>query len=126
MNAVLSEIKDLNKGISQFNEGNYCGAHEAWEDLWFNEKDADEQNFLHGLILAAGSFQHYIRRECKGANDLLLKSIPLLQAGLNAHPNLRLFDFIQALDSLRHEFSSCSFAVDTTSLPKIARMYIYC
>jgi hypothetical protein len=76
--------------------------------------------------MVTGSFHHYIRRECRGAYELLIKSIPLLQAGLNAHPNLRLFDFIQALDGLQDDFNSCSFIVDDESLPKLARTYIYC
>ncbi len=116
----------MEKGISLFNDGKYFDAHEAWEDIWLDEKDPDETNFLQGLLMVTGSFHHYIRRECKGAFELLIKSIPLLRAGLNAHPNLRLFDFIQALDGLRDDFRSCSFIVDDESLPKLARTYVYC
>ena len=109
MNTTTPEMDALNKGISLFNDGKYLAVHEAWEDLWFNENDADERKFLHGLLMAAGSFHHYTRRECRGAHELLTKSIPLIRAGLNSHPNLRLFDFIQALGGLRDEFKDARF-----------------
>lgn len=126
MNVVQSDKDALEKGISLFNGGKYFDAHEAWEGLWLGEKDADEKKFLQGLLMAAGSFQHYVRRECAGASALLAKSVPMIQAGVSAHPNLRLSEFVQALDGLKGEFGRCSFTVPAESLPKIARMYIYC
>jgi hypothetical protein len=126
MNIMSSDKDALEKGISLFNGGKYFDAHEAWEDRWLAEADAEEKSFLQGLIMAAGSFQHYVRRECAGARALLLKSIPLIRTGAKTHPNLRVVEFAQSLDGLRDDFESCSFSVQADSLPKIARMYIYC
>jgi hypothetical protein len=126
MNVVHSDKDALETGISLFNGGKYFDAHEAWEGLWLAERNPEEKGFLQGLIMASASFQHYVRRECAGASALLAKCIPMIRAGVNAHPNLRVSEFVQALDGLRGEFGRCSFAVSAESLPKIARMYIYC
>jgi predicted metal-dependent hydrolase len=126
MNVVQGDIDALEKGISLFNGGKYFDAHEAWESLWLGEHDADEKRFLQGLIMAAGSFQHYVRQECAGASALLAKSIPMIQAGVKAHPNLRVSEFVQALDGLKEDFDRCSYTVSAEVLPKIARMYVYC
>jgi predicted metal-dependent hydrolase len=126
MNIEAGEQYDLEKGITLFNEGKFFEAHEAWEALWLHEQDADEKKFLGGLLMAAGSFQHYGNKQCSGASVLLNKGIPMIEAGLNAHPNLRLFEFVIALNRLKDEFSRCSYNVSVESLPKIARMYSYC
>jgi DUF309 family protein family protein len=126
MKAAVMEIDALEKGIALFNDGKYFEAHEAWECLWLCEQDGAEKRFYQGLIMAAGAMLHYTRRECAGANALLGKSIPMIQEGLNSHPNLRIVDFTRALDGLKDEFSRCSYNVAAESLPKISRMYIYC
>jgi predicted metal-dependent hydrolase len=126
MNATVMEIGELEKGIALFNEGKYFEAHEAWEGLWLFERDEAEKRFYKGLIMAAGALLHYTRRQCAGASALLGKSIPMIQEGLNSHPNLRIIDFTRALDGLKDEFSRCSYNVSVESLPKISRMYIYC
>jgi predicted metal-dependent hydrolase len=126
MKEVVMERDALEEGIALFNEGKYFEAHEAWEDLWLNERDASEKRFYQGLIMAAGAMLHYKKRECAGANSLLEKSIPMIQEGMHSHPNLRIGDLTRALDGLKNEFSRCSYNVPTESLPKISRMYIYC
>jgi predicted metal-dependent hydrolase len=126
MKETVMEIDALEKGIALFNEGKYFEAHEAWEYLWLDEHDEAEKRFYQGLIMAAGAMLHYTRRECAGASVLLGRSIPMIQEGVSSHPNLRIGDFIRALDGLRDEFSRCSYNVSTESLPKISRMYIYC
>jgi uncharacterized protein len=126
MKEAVMEIDALEKGIALFNEGKYFEAHEAWENLWLDERDEGEKRFYQGLIMAAGAMLHYTRRECAGASALLGKSIPMIQEGLHSHPNLRIGDFTRALDGLRDEFSRCSYRGSAESLPKISRMYIYC
>lgn len=126
MKEAVMEIDALEKGIALFNEGKYFEAHEAWDDLWLDERDAAEKRFYQGLIMAAGALLHYTKRECAGASALLGRSIPMIQEGLHSHPNLRIGDFTRALDGLKVEFSRCSCNVSTEALPKISRMYIYC
>jgi predicted metal-dependent hydrolase len=120
MNVAQGHKDALEKGISLFKGGKYFDAHVAWEDVWLSEQDTDEKRFLQGLIMAAGSFLHYVRQECAGASALLARSIPMIRTGVNAHPNLRLSEFVQALDGLKSEFGSCSYSVPAESLPKIS------
>src|SRR5512144_1034326 len=101
----------LERGIDLFNEGKFFEAHEAWEILWLNAEEPQDRQFLQGLIMAAGAFIHYAKRECAGAATLLERSRKALESGLNIHPEIRLADFLQALGALRETFKSCLFDV---------------
>ena len=116
----------LEKGIRLFNEGKYFDAHEVWEGPWFRAHNAQDRHFLQGLIMAAGAFLHALKRECKGATALLVKSIPLLRDGVDAHPDLQLSDFIAALDKLGSEKDWCPTAASSQALPRITRSYACC
>ena len=111
----------LERGIDLFNEGRFFEAHEAWEILWLNAEEPHDKQFLQGLIMAAGAFIHYAKRECAGAAKLLERSRKALESGLNIHSEIRLSDFIQALDALRENFDRCLFDVPLDHLPKISR-----
>jgi predicted metal-dependent hydrolase len=126
MSTVTHEKNALEKGIELFNDGKYFEAHEAWEGAWLNAREEEEMQFYQGLIMAAGAFLHYSRRECTGANALLLKSIPMIQAGISLHPRLRLPEFIQSLDGLKTEFGHCSYRLSDVPLPRIGRVYVDC
>jgi predicted metal-dependent hydrolase len=108
VNVVPLDKSALGLGIGLFNEGKYFDAHEAWEGLWLRAKDAQDKGFLQGLIMAAGAFLHAEKRECAGAATLLAKSVPLLKNGVDAHPDLLLGDFIQALEQLVSDKDWCS------------------
>jgi DUF309 family protein family protein len=112
--------EDLERGIALFNEGKFFEAHEAWEILWLNAEDPQDKQFLQGLIMAAGAFIHYSKKECAGAATLLERSRKALESGLNIHPEIRVSDFIKALDALRDTFNRCLFDVPTDHLPRIA------
>jgi predicted metal-dependent hydrolase len=112
--------ENLERGIELFNEGRFFEAHEAWEILWLNAEEPEDKQFLQGLIMAAGAFIHYAKRECAGAVTLLEKSRKALESGLNIHPEIRLYDFMQALGALRETFNRCLFDVPLDHLPRIA------
>ncbi len=61
--------ENLERGIELFNEGRFFEAHEAWEILWLNAEEPEDKQFLQGLIMAAGAFIHYAKRECAGSGD---------------------------------------------------------
>src|SRR3990172_5087778 len=111
MKSVLDNMDSVDRGIALFNAGSYFEAHEAWEGLWLATNSPEEKQFLQGLIMAAGSFLHYIRRECAGGYALLEKSIPLIRRGIDAYPDLRISEFAQALQVLRGEFNRCSYTL---------------
>ena len=110
----------LEQGITLFNEGKFFEAHEAWEPLWLCAEAPREKQFLQGLIMVAGAFLHYIRRECTGASALLEKSRKALQDSMNDHPEIRLSDFLTAVDRFRTSFDRCLYDVPVEGLPKIA------
>jgi predicted metal-dependent hydrolase len=110
----------LDRGIELFNQGKFFEAHEEWEPIWLCAEQKEDKQFLQGLIMAAGAFLHYLKRECAGASTLLGKSRKALESGLNLHPEIRLADFMHDLDSLRASFDQCLFDVPAERLPKIA------
>jgi predicted metal-dependent hydrolase len=119
MTTATAYEETLERGIDFFNAGNFFEAHEAWERLWLNAEQPEEKQFLQGLIMAAGSFLHYLKRECKGASVLLSKSVPLLKSGTVTHPEIRLADFTRALEELHYTFDRCSFNLLASELPRI-------
>jgi predicted metal-dependent hydrolase len=122
VNVVPLDKTALELGIGLFNEGKYFDAHEAWEGLWLRAKDGQDKSFLQGLIMAAGAFLHAGKRECAGAATLLAKSVPLLKNGADAHPDLLLNDFIQALELLGSDKDWCSTGVGAQALPRIRKV----
>jgi predicted metal-dependent hydrolase len=112
--------ENLELGIELFNKGKFFEAHKAWESLWLCAEEPRDKQFLQGLIMAAGAFLHYLKRECAGASMLLDKSRKALESGLNIHPEIRLDDFMKELDSLRASFDRCLFDVPADHLPRIA------
>jgi predicted metal-dependent hydrolase len=113
--------ENLERGIDLFNEGKFFQAHEAWEILWLNAEEPRDKQFLQGLIMAAGAFIHYAKRECAGSAKLLERSRKALESGVNTHPEIRLSDFMKALDALRETFDRCLFDVPLDHLPKIVK-----
>jgi len=121
---MKAESDLFEKGIALFNEGRYFGAQEAWEVPWLTTTDAGEKRFLQGLVMVAGAFHHYIRRECEEAALLVKKGLPLVRSGIGTHPELCLSELSDALEDVLHEFESCSLRVSIDALPKIARMAV--
>jgi predicted metal-dependent hydrolase len=126
MDNVLSEKDPIEKGIALFNEGRYVEAGAAWEVPWRATTESGEKQFLEGMIMLAGAFDHYLCRECAAAVTLLEKGLPLVRSGINAHPDLRLSELSGDLEYLRDEFDSCSLRVSPDALPKIGLAHIHC
>jgi len=120
MYATTTYEESLERGIELFNQGRYFEAHEAWETLWLNAEEPRDKRFLQGLIMAAGAFIHYAKGECSGASILLSKSREALESGLNIHPEIRLPDFLKALDTIHETFDRCSFDIPVNALPRIS------
>jgi predicted metal-dependent hydrolase len=126
LKVVSLDKSALDQGIELFNKSEYFDAHEAWEGLWFRARDAQEKRFLQGLIMAAGAFLHTQKQTCAGAAKLLARSIPLLRDGVDAHPDLQLTGFIEALEQLGSREEWCPTAGAAQALPKIGRSYPCC
>ncbi|WP_049980861.1 DUF309 domain-containing protein [Halolamina rubra] len=49
----------LRAGVAVYNEGEYHGAHDAWEELWLDlAAGTDDERFLHGLIQFTAAVFH--------------------------------------------------------------------
>ncbi len=57
------------EGITLFNQRQYFGAHEVWEDLWKRASGQDKL-FYQGLIQCAISLEHMKRGNAAGARTL--------------------------------------------------------
>ncbi len=117
----IEQQRALERGIKLFNEGRYFEAHEEWESEWRLMDRRGERAFFQGLIMAAGAFLHYVRQECRGARELLERSMAALQGGIEDHPDLGLEEFIGGLERLRNAIDACTFTVAQADLPVIRR-----
>ena len=73
----MSETHKMNelfeRGLTEYEKGDYFEAHEAWEDLW-SDYNFDDRIFVQGLIQLAVSFVHLGNGNMIGAKNLLKKS----------------------------------------------------
>ena len=68
-----AEIETLfQKGLSEYEKGDYFEAHEAWEDLW-SDYYIPDRRFIQGLIQLSVSFVHLGKGNMVGAKSLLKK-----------------------------------------------------
>ena len=68
-----SEMRILfEKGLNEYEKGDYFEAHEAWEDLW-SDYNFPDRKFIQGLIQLSGSFVHLSNGNMIGARNLLKK-----------------------------------------------------
>ncbi|MBT3796984.1 DUF309 domain-containing protein [bacterium] len=68
-----SEMRILfEKGLNEYEKGDYFEAHEAWEDLW-SDYNFPDRKFIQGLIQLSVSFVHLSNGNMIGARNLLKK-----------------------------------------------------
>ena len=60
------------KGLNEYEKGDYFEAHEAWEDLW-SDYNFRDRKFIQGLIQLSVSFVHISNGNMIGARNLLKK-----------------------------------------------------
>lgn len=114
-----TEREALRSGITLFNKGRYFEAHEEWEEEWRLMPEGDERELFRGLIMAAGAFVHYLRRECAGSRTLLEQSVGVLKnAGRGTDKALR--QFVEELERVYPSIAGCSFTLAPEALPRIA------
>lgn len=65
------------KGIDQFNRGEFFESHESWELIWLPASEPDK-TFLQGIIQVAAALHHYRRGNLAGARSLLRRGLAKL------------------------------------------------
>ena len=75
---VATHPQALAKGIRQFNSWRFYDCHETLEDIWRAET-SDLADFYQGSIQVAAGFHHLLRRNHKGAVNLLAGGLAYLE-----------------------------------------------
>ncbi len=73
MYTFLGWDKRFEEGIERFNRQEFFEAHEVWEDLWHEVRDAD-RSFLQALIQVAAGFYHHQSGNLRGMASQLRKA----------------------------------------------------
>ena len=72
----MSEVVEMEalfqRGLAEYEKGDYYEAHEAWEDLW-SDYNFPDRKFIQGLIQLSVSFVHLGNGNMVGAKSLLKK-----------------------------------------------------
>ena len=88
MNEAAEKEALFQKGLMEYEKGDYFEAHEAWEDLW-SDYNLTDRKFIQGLIQLSVSFVHLRNGNMNGARSLLKKCsekfqpYQYLQRGIN-------------------------------------------
>jgi hypothetical protein len=81
------------RGIAQFNRGEFFECHESWEEIWLAAPEPDK-TFLQGIIQVAAAFHHYRRGNLAGARSLLSEGLRKIERFPDGYRGI-------ALESLR-------------------------
>ena len=90
----MDELFD--RGIEEFNRGEYFEAHDTWEELWRDTR-SEQRLFYQGLIQAAVGLYHLSCRNLNGAERQLGKAIEKLGRYPSAHHGIDTQGLIEAL-----------------------------
>jgi predicted metal-dependent hydrolase len=89
-------------GMRLHNEGAFYDAHEAWEELWIDERDDGYRLFLQGLIQVTSAFHKvFFQKQPASAARLLARGLEKLSTYAGDYRGL-------ALDSFRRQTKACA------------------
>ncbi|MCY4581413.1 MAG: DUF309 domain-containing protein [Chloroflexi bacterium] len=76
--ATLGRSVSLQRGVAEFNEGQFRQSHETWEELW---KDTlyPERLFLLALTKLGAGYAHALRRNERGMRSQLAEAVRILR-----------------------------------------------
>ncbi len=107
------------EAIRLFDEGNYFGAHEAWETCWSYSKETDEVEFFKGLAQLGAGYTHWMRGNARGVVALLGRAIERIGRHGSPYRGVDIDAFLDRLEVLRAEAARCEDA--KTPLPELDR-----
>lgn len=83
--AQESDITErFERGIREFNAGDFYASHDTWEDVWMDVRGS-ERPFFQGMIQVAVGFYHLTCGNYAGAEHLLTRGIRKLEAYSPGH-----------------------------------------
>ncbi|MBC8346375.1 MAG: DUF309 domain-containing protein [Candidatus Marinimicrobia bacterium] len=87
------------KGLTEYEKGDYFEAHEAWEDLW-SDYNFPDRRFIQGLIQLSVSFVHLGNGNMIGAKSLLKKCQNKFSEFSGIHRGINLVELTSAIESV--------------------------
>ena len=103
----ISEL--FQRGLDEYDKGEYFEAHEAWEDLW-SDYNFPDRKFVQGLIQLSVSFVHLGNGNLTGAKNLLKKCQQKFEDYSGMHRDINLSDLkssIEAVEIVYSELTDC-------------------
>ena len=103
----MSEL--FQRGLDEYDKGEYFEAHEAWEDLW-SDYNFPDRKFVQGLIQLSVSFVHLGNGNLTGAKNLLKKCQQKFDDYNGIHREINLSDLkssIEAVEIVYSELNNC-------------------
>ena len=73
----MNKFAELQRGIEEFNRGDYFECHETLEDVWMLETGKDKR-FYQGLIQLSVGFFHLFNHNLRGAESQWKKGVEKL------------------------------------------------
>lgn len=67
----------LEKGITYFNSGYFFEGHDAFEEIWMDDRE-ESKLFYQGLVQLSTGFYHLVMQNLKGAESQLSKGLQKL------------------------------------------------
>ena len=106
----LDKMSELfQRGLNEYDKGDYFEAHEAWEDLW-SDYNFPDRKFVQGLIQLSVSFVHLGNGNLTGAKNLLKKCQQKFDDYNGIHREINLSDLkssIEAVEIVYSELNDC-------------------
>ena len=103
--------------IAFFDEGNYFGAHEAWETCWARCKGTGDEEFFKGLAQLGAGYTHWMRGNAHGADALLGRALERIGRHGSPHRGIDIASFMTQVEALRVAAARCEDA--HTPLPDL-------
>ena len=121
----MSEL--FQRGLDEYDKGDYFEAHEAWEDLW-SDYNFPDRKFVQGLIQLSVSFVHLGNGNLTGAKNLLKKCQQKFDDYNGIHREINLSDLkssIEAVEIVYSELTDCrDFDWDLVPALKLSLIHI--
>ena len=76
----LSFAENQRLAVRYFDEGQFFGAHEAWETCWHQTKGSADEEFYKGLSQLGAGYTHARRGNARGAGALLRRGLGRIAA----------------------------------------------
>jgi len=93
------------RGLIEYEKGDYFMAHELWEELW-SDNSLKDRIFIQGLIQLAVSLLHLQNKNITGAKNLLKKCRLKFDNYSGIHRGISLQELNKSLDLLSRAYEN--------------------